>query len=308
MRSSLLSTFARALLVVASLATLPLQAQEAQQQPEVTFEATELAPGLYMIEGVGGFGGGNIGLLTGEDGVVLIDDSFPPFTEDLLAAVQEVAKAPVDLVFNTHVHGDHLGGNAILGGRGAVLVAHDNVRHRLVTEGIPMGGQGHMPAPPEALPVVTFGDAMTVHLNGHQAHAFHVEAAHTDGDAVIHFREADVIHAGDTFFHKVFPFIDLDSGGSIDGFIAAQERILAMAGDATQIIPGHGPLATRDDLAAAVTMLKTVRDRIQALIDDGKTVEEALEANPVAGYAEQSWDFITSERMVRQVYRGLAGE
>lgn len=296
-------------LLLLILATgLPAFGQEAPRQPDVTFEATELAPGLHMIEGVGGFGGGNVGLLSGEDGVILVDDSMPPLTARLLAAVDRVAGAPVDFVLNTHVHGDHTGGNQLVGEKGAVIVAHDNVRARLVEDGMPMGGGEPQPVPPEALPVLTFGDAVTFHLNGQETHVFHVHHAHTDGDSVIHFRGADVIHAGDVFFNRLFPFIDLDTGGSVDGYIAAQVAILELAGPETKIIPGHGPLADRDDLAASVAMLKEVRSRMQGLIDEGKTVEEALEANPVEGFEEWDWQFITSERMVRQMYRGLAGD
>ena len=188
-----------AVLLLTPTGDSPTHAQEAQQRPQVTFEATELAPGLHMIEGVGGFGGGNVGLLTGEDGVILVDDSMPPLTARLLAAVDRVAGAPVDFVLNTHVHGDHTGGNATVGERGAVIVAHDNVRARMVKEGMPMGGGEPQPVPPEALPVLTFGDAVTFHLTGQETHVFHVHSAHTDGDAVIHFQGADVIHAGDVF-------------------------------------------------------------------------------------------------------------
>jgi glyoxylase-like metal-dependent hydrolase (beta-lactamase superfamily II) len=282
-------------------------AQEAAEAPEITFATTELASGLYMLEGVGGFGGGNVGLLTGEDGVVLVDDTFPPLTGVLLAAVAEVAPGPVDFVVNTHVHGDHMGGNEQLAGLGATVVAHDNVRQRLVTEGISTG-TSKIPAPAGSLPVLTFADAVTFHLNGQEAHVFHLERAHTDGDAVIHFRSADVIHAGDVFFNGLFPFIDLDSGGSLDGYIAAQKEILARAGDATRIIPGHGPLATPADLSASIAMLEAIRDRVRPLVAEGKSVEEVLAAAPAADYEAWSWGFIDTERMVRQVYRDIAGD
>lgn len=277
------------------------------QDGDITFKSTELAPGLYMIEGVGGFGGGNVGLLTGKDGVVLVDDSFPPLTEKLLAAVDKVAGAPVDFLINTHVHGDHLGGNVALGKKGATIVAHENVRGRLLSDGI-SAGEEQLPAPPEALPVLTFADAVTFHLNGQEAYVLHVEHAHTDGDVIIFFKEADVIHAGDIVFNKIFPFIDVDSGGSLDGYIAGQEKILELAGEATKIIPGHGSLATRADIEASVAMLKDVRTRIGKMIADGKTVEQVLEAGPLADYEAQSWAFITTERMIRQVYRSMSGE
>jgi glyoxylase-like metal-dependent hydrolase (beta-lactamase superfamily II) len=258
-----------------------------------------------MLEGVGGFGGGNVGLLKGADGVVMVDDSFPPHTEQLMAAVAKVVAEPVDFVIDTHVHGDHVGGNVTLDAQGAVIVAHDNVRHRLVEEGMPTGGDERPPAPPEMLPVVTFADAVTFHLNGQESYVFHVEHAHTDGDAVIHFRTADIVHAGDVFFNGIFPFIDLDSGGSVDGYIAAQKEILALCKEGTRIIPGHGPLASCADLQGSIAMLEAAKKNIGALIAEGKTVEEILEAAPLADFESQSWQFITTERMIRQVHRGL---
>ena len=298
-----------------ALAVLPMilssaglaTAQEAAQQPQISFESTELVPGLFMIEGVGGFGGGNVGLLTGDDGVVLIDDSFPPLTSTLLEAVAEITPDPIDFVVNTHVHGDHMGGNAMLGEAGATIVAHDNVRKRLVENGIQTGPGQSVPAPPEALPVVTFADRVSVHLNGHRADVLHLAKAHTDGDAIIHFPEADVIHCGDVFFSGLFPFIDLASGGSLDGYIEGQKRILELAGDETRLIPGHGPLSTRADLEASVAMLEAARDSVQALIDEGKSADEAVAAAPLAEFEAMSWQFIDSERMVRQVYAALAG-
>lgn len=275
--------------------------------PQVTFKATELTPNLHMLEGVGGFGGGNVGLLTGEDGVVLVDDSFPPHTEQLLAAVAKVVKDPVDFVINTHVHGDHLGGNQALHSHGATIVAHDNVRERLKKQGMPTP-DGTAPAPKEMLPVLTFADAVTFHLNGQESYVFHVKDAHTDGDSVIHFRTADVIHAGDVFFNGMFPFIDIDNGGTVDGYIAAQEAILKLAGEKTRIIPGHGPLATPDDLKASVKMLKTAKKAIGDLIKAGKSIDEILEAKPLADFEAQSWQFIPTERMIRQVHRGLGGK
>lgn len=294
-------------LAALSLAPIPLFAQAAAAAPEVTFQAVEVAPGIYMLEGVGGFGGGNVGLLTGEDGVVLVDDSFPPHTEQLLAAIAQVVSDPVDFVINTHVHGDHLGGNPTLGGMGATLVAHDNVRARLVKDGMPIP-DGAVPASPEMLPVLTFEDAVTFHLNGQEAHVFHVANAHTDGDAVIHFRTAGLIHAGDVFFNGLFPFIDLDNGGSVDGYIAGQKRILELAGDSAKIIPGHGPLATPADLKASIAMLETAKERIAAQIAAGKSIEEILAARPLEEFEAQSWQFITTERMIRQVHRDLASE
>lgn len=299
-------TYAFFALLAVLLVSTPVLAQDAAA-PEVTFKSTELAPGLYMLEGVGGFGGGNVGLLTGDDGVVLVDDSFPPHTQTLLGAVAQVVSEPIDFVINTHVHGDHAGGNAILSGKGATLVAHDNVRARLVANGTPTP-EGNVPAPKAMLPVLTFNDALTFHLNGQESHVFHVAQAHTDGDAVIHFRTANVIHAGDVFFNGIFPFIDLDNGGSVDGYIAAQKKILELAGADGKIIPGHGPLATPADLRASIDMLETAKKNIGALLAEGKSLDDIIAANPLADFASQDWQFITTERMIRQVHRDLTSQ
>ena len=280
----------------------------AQAQPQaITFESTELAPGLHMLEGKGGFAGGNLGLLVGEDGVLLIDDGLPPLIDEIQAAIDEITTEPVELLINTHVHGDHIGGNEALAKDGALIVAHDNLRQRLAADGM-RTATGMAPAPEDALPVVTFSDSVTFHVNDRSAFVFHVSEAHTDGDAVIHFREDNVIHAGDVMFNGMFPFIDLDSGGSVDGYIAAQKEILALTDGATRIIAGHGPLAGRDDLQKAIAMLEDARAQVGALVEAGKTADEVVEANPLAAYEDWSWMFITTERMTRTIYRDLSGD
>ncbi len=283
-----------------ALLSLPILAQDTA----ITYKSTELAPGLYMLEGVGGFTGGNLGLSIGDDGVVLIDDGVPSMTPLLRAAVATITGAPVEFVINTHVHGDHMGGNEALAKNGATIVAHDNMRKRLVDKGMAMP-DGNVPAPKSAFPVLTFSESMTFHLNGREAFVFHVEHAHTDGDAVIRFPADNVIHAGDVMFNGLFPFIDLDSGGSVDGYIAAQKRMLALADDKTRIIPGHGPLASKTDLAASIAMLEDSRKKVQALIKSGRTEDEILAANPLAPYEKWSWQFINTERMTRTLYRDL---
>lgn len=283
--------------VIAAAFALLAAAHAPAQDSGISFKSTELAPGLYMLEGEGGFTGGNLGLLTGEDGTVLIDDGLEPLAEQLFAAVNEIAGVPVDFVVNTHVHGDHIGGNAALHASGATIIGHDNIRGRL---------HDGPAADAAAMPEITFSDSVTFHLNGHEAFVFHLRQAHTDGDAAIHFSGANVIHAGDVFFNGVFPFIDLESGGSIDGYIAGQEAILARAGTETRIIPGHGPLARKADLEAAHAMLVDARSRVLRLIEAGKSEEEVLAENPLAPYdAGWSWDFISTEAMTRTLYRGL---
>lgn len=259
---------------------------------------TEAAPGVYMLGGANGFSS-NMGLLIGTERVVLIDDGMAPITADLVATVDRLADRPIDFIVNTHVHGDHVGSNASLSESGAVIFAHDNLRRRLVAAVDSAGG-------PAGLPVVTFPDAVTFHVNGQEAYVFHVADAHTDGDAAIHFKGSNVIVAGDLHFNYLFPFIDLDSGGSVDGYIAGQKRIIAMADDDTVIIPGHGELASRDDLQASVDMLVTARARVKALIDDGKSKEAVLGENPLADFHDDwNWGFITTERMTETLYRSL---
>ena len=288
----------RLLLLFVSLAAA---ASALAQDVATEIKATEVAPGVYMLEGANGFSS-NMGLLVGDERVVLIDDGMAPITADLVATVDELAGRPIDFIVNTHIHGDHVGSNATLAENGAVIFAHDNIRKRLVAEPDPAGGAA-------GLPVVTFADAVTFHVNGQEAYVFHIAKAHTDGDAAIHFRGANVIVAGDLLFNNLFPFIDLDSGGGVTGFIAGQQRIIDMADADTVIIPGHGPVANRDDLQASVDMLLDTKARVESLILEGKTEEEILAANPLADYHDTwNWGFITTERMTKTLYRWLTTE
>ena len=278
------------------LAIASLMTGTALAQGEISYEKTDLGGGIYMLEGKGGFAGGNLGLLTGEDGVVLIDDGLEQLSDTVLAAVTEAAGASVDFVVNTHVHGDHVGGNAALHRHGARIVAHDNIRKRMVESN----------AAADALPELTFSDDLTFHLNGQRASVVHVYKAHTDGDAIIQFPDQNVIHTGDTMFNGMFPFIDLDSGGTIDGFIDAQNLMIGLADENTKIIPGHGPLASRADLERARDMLVDAKARVMALIEQGRNREQVLAANPLADYHDDwNWAFITTERMTETLFRGL---
>lgn len=284
-----------------SLGMLVLTAGSAAQEMATTVKATEAAPGIYMLSGANGFSS-NMGLLVGDEHVLLVDDGMAPITASLMETVLELAGRPIDFVVNTHVHGDHVGSNSSLAQEGTLIVAHDNLRRRLAEKPEDAGG-------PAGLPVVTFPDSLTFHVNGQEVYVFHVAAAHTDGDAVIHFRDANAIDAGDLHFNYLFPFIDLDNGGSVAGFIDGQRRILDLADDETVIIPGHGPLASKADLQAAVDMLADAEARVKALIADGESEEEIIAANPLADYHEQwNWGFITTERMTRTLYRSLTSD
>ncbi len=282
--------------ILPALCVLSVAFTAIAQEQNISWKSTELAPGLYMLEGQGGFPGGNLGLITGDDGVVLIDDGLEPLVAVTVAAIESLTGDPIDFVINTHAHGDHVGANEVLHGKGATIVAHENLRTRMVKDGSNRA----------ALPELTFTDAVTFHLNGHTARVFHVANAHTDGDSVIHFPEVNVIHAGDVMFNHLFPYIDLDGGGSVAGFIAGQKKIIALADDQTKIIPGHGALANKADLQAAVDMLEDAQARVKALVDAGKSQEEVLAENPLADYDDGwSWEFITTERMTETIYRSL---
>jgi len=277
----------------------------AVEESKLSFSTTEVAPGLYMLKGVGGFTGGNIALSIGDDGVVMIDDSMPPMLDIMQTAIKTVTDKPVDFLINTHVHGDHTGNNETMGKNGTWIVAHKNLRRHLLDKGVKTA-DGMVPAPADALPVITFAQSMSFHLNGYEAELFHVPHAHTDGDAVIHYKSANVIHTGDTLFNGIFPFIDLNSGGSIDGYIAAQKKVLSLSDDNTKIIPGHGHLANKSDLQSSIAMLEDAKQMIAALIKQGKTEEQVVEINPLAEkYQHLSWKFISTERITRAFYKGL---
>ncbi|WP_405233204.1 MBL fold metallo-hydrolase [Lentisalinibacter salinarum] len=273
----------RVMMAAAAAATAvaagPVQAQD--DMADVEIGVTDLGDGLYMLTGRGG----NMGLSVGEDATFLIDDQFAPLTPKIKAVIAGLTEDAVKFVFNTHWHFDHVGGNENFGETGAVIVAHDNVRERMSEDQFLEAFNQEVPAsPPEALPVVTFNDRVTLHLNGETIRAFHTPHAHTDGDSVIYFDGANVFHMGDTFFHKMYPFIDASSGGSVDGVIEAASAVLAMADEDSVIIPGHGPIATRDDLRAYRDMLATVRDSVKAMIGDGMTLEQVQAANPTADF------------------------
>jgi len=271
----------------------------------INFETTELTPGIYMISGTGGFAGGNIGLSIGNDGVVMIDDSMPPLLDKIKIAVRKITDKPVDFLINTHIHGDHTGNNASLGEEGIRIVAHENLRKRMLAKSAQMEGKKKRTSK-AALPVITFSQAMNFHLNGEDARVFHVENAHTDGDAIIRFINANVIHAGDTFFNGMFPYIDLDNGGSINGYISAQKKTLALSNEQTKIIPGHGPLANKKQLKASLEMLIDSRKLISALAIKGLSEDAVVKKNPLQKYHDKwSWSFITTEKMTRQLYKSL---
>ncbi len=280
----------------------PLAAQRDFSDVEV--RATAIADGVHVLEGAGG----NLGLVVGDQGAFLIDDQYAPLTEKIRAAVSEITEAPVRFVFNTHWHGDHTGGNENLAESGSLIVAHDNVRERLSAgQFMEFFDMDVPPAPDAALPVVTFNDEVTFHLGGHTVHAIHLPDAHTDGDAVVHLREANVIHTGDIVFYGMYPFIDYGSGGSLAGMVDAVDRMLAMADDDTRFIPGHGgPVLERDQVRQYRRMLATVLERLQGHLEAGLDLDAIQAEAPTADF-DEFWGggFIGAERWVELNVRGM---
>ncbi len=285
---------------VAALLVAPQFAQAQRNFDDVQIEATKLTDNIYMLVGAGG----NIGVIIGEDGTFIIDDQFAPLTDKITAKIAEFTDKPVKFVMNTHWHGDHTGGNENLGKAGALIVAHDNVRVRMSAKQMEEAVENADAS--AALPVVTFAQDVTFHLNGETIHAFHVQDAHTDGDTIIHFKNANVMHLGDTFFSGRFPYIDLDSGGTIDGMISSANRVLSLADENTQIIPGHGPLSTPEDLKKYRDMMMKIRAKVMIMVREDKTLEEIKAANPTEGYEDWGTGFITSERFINILYNDLS--
>lgn len=289
---------------VALFATSVFAQQEDLSKVQITTK--RLSNTVYLLTG----SGGNIGLSVGEDAVFVIDDQFAPLTPKIKIAIARLTAKPVKFVLNTHWHFDHTGGNENFGKAGTLIFAHENVRKRMSTEQfIEFFGMKSPPSPKQALPVVTFTTDVTFHINGDEVFVFHVPPAHTDGDAVVQFKKSNVIHMGDTFFNKLYPFIDLSSGGSVEGMITAVDRVLGMASNDTQIIPGHGPLATKKDLQAYRDMLTTVSKRIRAQIKAGKTLEQVLASKPTAEF-DDVWGkgFLPPEKFVEIIWKGLQGK
>ncbi len=283
------------------LAAAPSRAQDDLKEAQI--RTIPVSAGVYMLAGRGG----NIGLSVGGDGAFLVDDQFAPLSEKIKAAVAALSDRPVRFVINTHWHGDHTGGNENLGQAGAIIVAHENVRRRMSTEQFIEAFDSRVPPAPEAaLPVITFAEAVTFHWNGDEIHVFHVGSAHTDGDSIIHFKEANVIHAGDTYFNGLYPFIDSSSGGTMDGVIEAVEAVLELANAKTRIIPGHGPISTKDGLRKYRQLLRTVRERVRKLMREGKSRAEVIAAKPTWDYDEK-WGqgFLDPDTWVGIVYDSM---
>lgn len=281
----------KALFVAAVFSLLTAPSAMAQQDfSNVEVTSHHVSGSYYYLQGAGG----NIGLSVGEDGVVMIDDQFAPLTDKILAAIRELSDGEIRMVINTHVHGDHTGGNENLGKMGILILARDEVRVRLSQQ-----------SPEDALPVLTYSDAITVHLNGEEMYAFPVPPAHTDGDTYIYFKGSDVIHAGDVFRTTAFPVIDTNNGGTLDGTLDALGILVGAAGPNTKIVPGHGVVSTRMDVMGFRDMVLDVKSRVEPMVERGMSYDQVAAANPTAAYNARYGD---PERFLRAVYAELGGE
>jgi len=271
-----------------------------QDFSKVQIKTIPVAKGVYMLVG----SGGNIGLSVGQDGAFLIDDQYAPLTDKILKAISAVTDKPVRFLVNTHWHFDHTGGNENIGKGGTIIVAHDNVRKRLAKgQFMKVFNANIPPSPPKALPVITFADSVTFHWNDETLEVVHARSAHTDGDAVIYFKSTNVVHVGDLFFNGIYPFIDAESGGSMEGVIAGVEEVLGRIDDNTKVIPGHGPLGNKTDLKAYRDMLATVHESMTKLIKAGKNIDEIIAAKPTADFdAKWGGGFLKPDQWVRIVY------
>jgi glyoxylase-like metal-dependent hydrolase (beta-lactamase superfamily II) len=270
---------------------------------DVIIETTRLTDNLHMLKG----SGGNLVVCTGDDGIFLVDDQYAPLTERILAAIAEIQEGPVRFVVNTHWHFDHTGGNENFGKAGSVLVAHENVRERMSADQFNRFLDREIPASPHvALPVVTFDAGVTFHLNGQTLEVRHFANAHTDGDAAVFFREANVIHTGDIVFYGLYPFVDVDSGGSIDGIIDACEVFLEEADAETQFVVGHGPLIGRAELETYLDMMVEIRARIATRIEAGDDLAAVQASRPTADW-DETWGntWLNGDQITELVYRSL---
>jgi cyclase len=267
-----------------------------QDFSSVKIKATKVAGTVYMLEGAGG----NIGLSIGEDGVVMVDDQFAPLAPRIREALKTITDKPLRFLLNTHFHGDHTGGNAEFGPQ-ATIIAHENVRKRL-KDGSNVGGIEVKPAAKEALPIITFNERATVHLNGEDIRAIHLPNGHTDGDSVIFFPVSKVLHMGDDFVTYGFPFVDARSGGSVGGMIAGIEQVLGMVPPDVKIIPGHGPLSTTQDMRKFMEMLRETRTLVAQAAGQGKTAEQMKSDHLLAKYEELGAGFIKTENWIDLLY------
>ena len=271
-----------------------------QDFSKVEIKVQKISGTVYMLQGAGG----NIGVSVGDDGIVMVDDQFAPLAPKIEAALKGITDKPLRFVINTHWHGDHTGGNPVFSQQ-APIIAQENVRKRLA-EGRKEPAPAVPPQPAKVLPIITFQDKVSVHLNGEDIQAFHVPRGHTDGDSVILFPQSNVMHMGDDFVTYGFPFVDLNSGGSVRGLIDGLKKVLSEAPQNVKVIPGHGDLSTLDDVRAFVKMVEETFNLVAAQVNQGKTADQIKQANVLANYSKYSGS-ITTDRWIDTICTELKG-
>ena len=274
------------------------------QQPDwskVQMKATKVAGNVYMLEGAGG----NIGVSVGPDGILIVDDQFAPLADKIRASLKELGQGKLRFILNTHWHGDHTGGNVAFGPE-APIIAHDNVRKRMATEQrSQVFNRTTPPSPKEALPVITFNETLTVHFNGEEIRAIHFPHGHTDGDSVVFFTSSNVVHLGDDFFAGRFPFVDLDSGGSVEGLTKNIGEIITKIPEGAKLIPGHGPISTVDDLKSYHRMLSETTEIVRSKIAGGKTLEQIKSDGLPEEWKPWGTGFIKTDLWIETIYKSL---
>ena len=266
----------------------------------VEIKATHVKGNIYMLNGTGG----NVGVSLGEDGVLIVDDKFAPLAEKIRAALKSVGGGDLKFILNTHWHGDHTGGNVVFGPE-APIIAHTNVRKRLTGE-LAAAGRNAQPAPPDAWPVVTFDESLSVHFNGEEIKATHLPRGHTDGDSVIFFTQSNVVHMGDHFFAGRFPFVDLGSGGDVDGLKNNIGSVISKLPADVTIIPGHGPISKLDDLKTYHRMLVETTERVQAAMRAGKSLDQIKAEGPGDEWKDWGAGFINADRWIETIHRSYS--
>ena len=299
------------LVAVVAFSTVTVWGGQGQDFSKVQIKVTKVSGNIYMLEGAGG----NIAASIGEDGIVIVDDQFAPLADKIQASLKGlgITDKPVRFVINTHYHGDHTGGNTPFSNAGSTVIAQDNVRKRLISGGTAGNGPGgsiHMedkPAEKAALPIITFEHDVTVHLNGEDIRALHFPAGHTDGDAIIFFPKNNVVHMGDDFVRYGFPFIDVTSGGSVQGMIAATEKASAQLPADVKVIPGHGALSNLEDVREFTKMLKETSAVVQKALTEHKTLEQMKQEKILNPWSKWSGDFVKTDAFIETLYNSLTG-
>jgi len=288
------------LVILSAFVALSAFAQE-RDFSKVQMKVVKVAGNVYMLQGAGG----NIGVSVGDDGIVIVDDQFAGMAPKIKEALKAITTKPVKYVINTHYHGDHTGGNEIFGREGTII-AHENVRKRLES-GTTVHGNKNPPAAKGALPVITFNDRATIHVNGEDVRLIHLPHGHTDGDAMVEFTKSNVVHMGDDFFNGTFPFIDRENGGSIKGLIANLDVVLAKMDNGAMVIPGHGPIANKPVLEGFRDALKGTVAIMNEAIQAGKTLEQVKQEKTLVAWEHLASEFVTLEIYEEGLYKELKG-